>query len=58
MIENDNLLVKYSEIWKKIKKTLGIRFDSEPVYDKNYRKAKLKEFNGVVNTSFLSNEVP
>ena len=29
-----------------------------PVYDEKYIKVKVKEFNGVVNTNFWSNEVP
>ena len=28
--EDDTVLVKYNEIWKKIKKTLDIKFHSEP----------------------------
>ena len=29
-----------------------------PVYDKKYIRAKVKEFNGVFNANFLSNEMP
>ena len=58
MIENDNLLVKYSEIQNKIKETLGIKFHSQPVYDEKYIKTKRKEFNGVINTNFLDGPVP
>ena len=29
-----------------------------PVYDKKYINAKVKEFNGVFNANFLSNEMP
>ena len=58
MIENDNVLVKYRDTWNKIKKALGIKFHSQPVYDAKYMKAELKGFNGVVNTNFLINEVP
>ena len=29
-----------------------------PVYDKQYKKAKVWEFNGVIKTNFLSDEVP
>ena len=43
MIEDDSLLVKYSEVWNKIKKTLNTKFDSMPVYDKKYIKAKVKK---------------
>ena len=36
--ENDNILVKYNEIWNKIKKT-DIKFHSKPVYDEKCEKA-------------------
>ena len=29
-----------------------------PVYDEKYIKAKLKEFDGVVNTNFLGYKIP
>ena len=52
MIEDDIALVKCNEIWNKIKKTLNIKFHSMPVYDEKYINAKVREFNGVVNTNF------
>ena len=52
MIEDDSVLVKYNEIWNKIKKTLKIKFHSMPVYDEKYIKAKVKERNDEVNTNF------
>ena len=42
MTEDDSVLVKYNEIWNKIKKTLNIKFHSMPVYDEKYIKAKVK----------------
>ena len=41
-----------------IKNKLGIKFHSEPVYDKTYIKAKVREFDGKIKTNFLGNEVP
>ena len=29
-----------------------------PVYDEKYIKAKVREFNGVIKTNFLSGEIP
>ena len=58
MIEDDIVLEKYNEIWNKIKNTLNIKFHRMPVYDGKYIKAKVKEFNGVVNTVFLDDIVP
>ena len=52
------MLDKYNEIWDKIKETLGIKFHSMPVYDGQYIKGKVREFNGVIKTNFLSDEVP
>ena len=58
MIEDDNVFVKCSDVKNKIKEIKGIKFHNTPVYDERYIKAKIKEFNGVVNTDFLSIEVP
>ena len=58
MIEDDRILVKYNEIWNKIKKALNIKFHSMDVYDEKYIKTKVKEFNGVVNTNIWGDKVP
>ena len=49
MIKYDRVLDKYNEIWNRIKKTLNIKFNSMPVYDQKYIKAKVREFNDVIN---------
>ena len=53
-----DVLDKYNEVWNKIKKTLKITFQSIPIYDKKYIKAKVREFNGVIKTNFLGDEIP
>ena len=58
VIKNDDLLNKYNEIWNKIKKTLNIKFHSLPVYDEKHMKAKVREFNGVIKTKILGDEIP
>ena len=58
VIKDDDLLDKYIEIWDKIKETLSIKFHSMPVYDEKYIKAKVREFNGVIKTNFLGDEIP
>ena len=58
MIRNNDVLDKYNEIWNKIKKSLGRKFHSMPVYDEKYIKAKVREFNGVIKTNFLGDEIP
>ena len=50
--EDDSVLVRYNEIWNKIKKILNIKFHSMYVYDEKYIKARVKEFNGVINTNY------
>ena len=58
LIKNDRVLDKYNTISDKIKKTLNIKFHSMPVYDEKYIKAKVREFNGVIKTNFLGDEIP
>ena len=58
MIKNDICLDKYHKIWNKIKNTLNIKFHSMPVYDEKYIKAKVREFNCVIKTKFLGDQVP
>ena len=58
VIKDDDVLDKYNEIWDKIKETLSIKFLSMPVYDEKYIKAKVREFNGVIKTNFLGDEIP
>ena len=58
MVKNDDVLDKYNEIWNKIKKILSIKFHSIPVSDERYMKAKVREFNGVIKTNFLVDEIP
>ena len=53
LIKDDDVLVKCNQIWNKIKKILNIKFHSMPVYDQKYIKAKVREFNGVIETNFL-----
>ena len=58
MIKNDDVLDKYNEIWIKVKNKLNIKFFSMSFYNEKYIKAKVREFNGVIITNFLGNEVP
>ena len=58
VIKDDMHQHKYNEIWDKIKGKLNIKFHSMSAYDEKYIKAKLREFNGVIKTNFLSDEVP
>ena len=58
MMENDELLEKYNEICEKVKNSIKEDFDSEPVYNEKYVNAKIKSYNGKINTSFQNNKIP
>ena len=48
---------KYKQVWGVIKDKLGIKFHSSPVNDKKYVKNKVKEYDIVIKTHFLGNDV-
>ena len=58
LIKDDEVWEKYEQIWDVIKNKLGIKFHSEPVYDKTHLKAKVREFDAKIKTNFLGNNVP
>ena len=58
LIKDDEVWEKYDKIWDAIKNKLGIKFHSEPVYEYKYLKAKVREFDGVIKTNFLGNDIP
>ena len=58
LIKDDEMQDKYYDIWDAIKSKLGIKFHGEPVYEYRYLKAKVREFDGVIKTNFLGNDVP
>ena len=49
---------KIWRFWNIIKNKLGIKLHSEPIYEKKYLKAKVREFDGEIKTNFLDNGVP
>ena len=49
---------KNETIWGVTKDKLGIKFHSEPIYENKYLKAKVREFDGVIRTNFLGNDMP
>ena len=50
LMKDNELLEKYNEIWEKAKDSLKREFDSKPVYNKKYLKAKIKSYFGKINT--------
>ena len=57
LIKGDEVREKYKNIWDMIKNKLGIKFHSGPIYEKKYLKAKVREFDGVIKTNFLGNDM-
>ena len=57
-IEGDDVYVKYSQIWNKIKEFLGVKCYIEPIYEDKYIKTKVKIFSSVINTLFTENKIP
>ena len=58
MIKDDKVWDKYDKICNVIKDKLGIKFHSKPVYEYKYLKAKVREYEDVIKTNFLGNDVP
>ena len=58
MIKENKVWEKYERIWNKIKEKLSIKFHTKPIYEQKYLKAKVREFDGVIKTNFLSNDAP
>ena len=56
--DDDEGQERYKQIWHLIKNKLGIRFHSLSVHDKKYLKTKVKEYDSVIKTLFLDNDVP
>ena len=58
LIKDHKLLEKYNEIWEKVEIIIKKEFGSEPLYNEKYLKAKIKSFNGIINTNFHNNKIP
>ena len=48
LIKDDDVWEKYEQIWDVIKNKLGIKFHSEPIYEKKYLKSKTRESDEVI----------
>ena len=58
LMKDDEVWKKYEKTWNVIKSKLGNKFHSEPIYKKQYLKAKVREFDGVIKTNILGNDMP
>ena len=57
-IKDDEVYLKFNEIWKRIKELLGnIKLSSDIIYDDQYIKSKVKTFK-MVKTLFDNDEIP
>ena len=56
LTEDDDLLEKYNAIWGKVSANIKKEFDSEPVYNKNFLKTKIKSHGNEV-TDFYDKEI-
>ena len=57
-IVDDEVYIKYNNIWNKIKELLGVKFYSEPIFDDSYIKSKGKTFSDVFKTLLDAEEIP
>ena len=58
LIKDKKVWEKYDDIWYVIENKLGIKCTSEPVCDRTYLKAKVREIDGKIKTKFLGNGEP
>ena len=52
LIKDNEVCKKYDKIWEVIEDKLGINFYSEPVYEYEYLKAKVRELDGMIKQTF------
>ena len=57
LIKDNEILEKYNEICEKVKNSIKKEFDSEPVHNQKYLKAKIKFYNGKINSNFHNNKI-
>ena len=55
LIKNNELLEKYNKFWEIVKNSIKKEFYSEPIYKEKYLKAKIKSYNGKINTDLHNN---
>ena len=58
MTQDKDIYSKYSEIWNKIKKLLGVKFSTHPIRNEKCITTKVKAFNSVNKTTFTNDEIP
>ena len=56
-IEDEEVYIKYNQVWNKIKELLSVKFYNEPIYEDKYFKTKVKTFSSVINTLFSGDQI-
>ena len=54
MVENKQLLENYKKIWKKIKRLMGIDFESKATYNDKYINTKIKTYKDSITTNIYN----
>ena len=57
LIKDEEVQEKYEQIWDVIKNKLKIKLHSLLVYDKKYLRPKVREYDGMIKTNFLGNDM-
>ena len=57
LIGDDELLEQYNTIWNKVSADIKTEFESEPVYNKEFLKTKIKSLGDEV-TDFYNKKIP
>ena len=57
MVEDKQLLENYKKIWKKIKRLMGIDFESKATYNDKYINTKIKTYKDSITTNFYDKTV-
>ena len=55
--EDEEIMIKYTKIWKNMTKKYGFKLDSQSGYDNRYIKTNLKTYDKT-NCVFTDNEIP
>ena len=56
-IEDEDVYLKYNDIWNKTESMLNVKFHSQPIYDDKYIKTKVKAFNNTINTLLSGDDI-
>ena len=58
LIEDYDLFEKYNTVWDKFSADIRKEYNSEPVYNKNYLKTKIKSHGDDEDTGFYDKKIP